>query len=84
MLTGITCVVAFCPELVACLENGTSEVSAYNQTFLGTFAATISFVMSVLSVRAEQFRYWKTDFHKNLITEYFSKICRQNSSLIKI
>jgi len=61
MLTGIRFVVAFCPE---CLENGTSEVSAYNQAFLGVFAATISFVMSVLSVRVEQLRSWKTDFHK--------------------
>jgi len=33
MLTGIRFVVAFCPELVACLENGTSEVIAYDQAF---------------------------------------------------
>jgi hypothetical protein len=44
MLTDISFVVAFCPELVACLENGTSELSAYDQVFLGAFAATISFM----------------------------------------
>jgi len=54
----------FCPELVACLENGTSEVSAYGQTLLGAFAATISFVVSVLSVSVQQLRSWKTEFRK--------------------
>ena len=62
MLTGIRFVIVFCPELGACLENGTSE---YDQAFVGAFAATIS-SLSVLSVRVEQLRSWKTDFHKIL------------------
>ena len=51
MLTGIRCVVASCPELVACLENGRSEVRAYNQAFLSAFAVTISFLICLVRPR---------------------------------
>jgi hypothetical protein len=37
-----------------------------------------------LSVRIEQLGSHWTDFDKNLIFELFSKICRENSSFIKI
>jgi hypothetical protein len=58
--------------------------------FLGAFAklqkATISFIMSVRpSVRPnETIRLPLEWFSRNLILQYFSKICRENSSLIKI
>jgi hypothetical protein len=43
----------------------------------------ISFRSTCPSVRMELGSLW-TDFHKTLILEYFSKICRENSSFIKI
>jgi hypothetical protein len=56
---------------------------------LGAFAklrkATISFVMSVcLSVRVEQFDSHWTDFSEIWYYKIFPKICRENSSFIKI
>jgi hypothetical protein len=59
-------------------------------SFLGAFAklqkAIISFVMSVsLSVRPHRITQLALDeFLRNLIFNFFSKICRENSSFIKI
>jgi len=59
-------------------------------TFLGAFAklrkATISFVMSVrLSVRPHRTaRLPLEGFSRNLVSVYFSKICRKNWSFVKI
>jgi hypothetical protein len=54
--------------------------------FLGAFAklrkATISSVMSVRPSTLIQLGSYWTDFHE--VFEYFSKICRENPSLIKI
>jgi hypothetical protein len=50
-----------------------SEVSAYDQAFLGAFAATISF-LSVLSVRVEQLRSWKTIFIKSDNWVFFENV----------
>jgi hypothetical protein len=64
-----------------------------NKKFLGAFAkflkANVSFVTSVhlsacLPVRIEQGgSYWK-DFHEIWYWSLFSKICRENSSFVKI
>jgi len=46
--------------------------------------ATISFAMSVRpSVRMEQLGSHRTEFHE-ILCHYFCKICRQNSSTVKI
>ena len=59
------------------------------QRFLGAFAklrkATISFVMSVFrSVRTKKTWLPLDWVSLNFISEYFSKICRENSSFVKI
>jgi len=67
------------------------HISRYMR-FLGAFAklrkATISFVMSVcLSVRPSvrmELGSHRTDFHEIRYLGVFSKICRENSSFIKI
>ena len=60
-------------------------------SFLCPFAklrrVTIGFVMPVsarLSVHTEQLGSHWTDFHLGFISEYFSKICRENSSFVTI
>jgi hypothetical protein len=57
--------------------------------FLGAFTKLRNRLLAssptaCLSVRMEQLGSLWTDFHEILILGYFSKICRENSSLIKI
>jgi len=63
-----------------------SEVKkAQELSFLGTLAkfqrVTASFIMSV---RMEQLGFHRTDLHEILYQSIFSKICQENSSVIKL
>jgi hypothetical protein len=77
------------PDYVA-LRSRRQYFSWHILQFLGTFVklpkATVSFVMSVYpSVRPHDTTGLPVDeFSLNLIFEYLSKICRENSTLIKI
>jgi len=63
------------------LEGRGSFVDAFTKLW----KATVSFVRSVCpSVRMEQLGFHWTGFSWNLVFQYFSKICLENSSFIKI
>ena len=80
-----------CGEMLGeSLEDLGDDGRILQNTVLGAFAkslkATISFVMSVrLSVHPHRTTGLPLDeFSWNVIIEYFSKICQENSSFIKI
>jgi len=55
-----------------------------SETFLGTFAKLRKAIISFMSVHRRITRFPLKWFAWNLIFEYFSKICRESSCLIKI
>jgi len=73
--------------LMRCIRHSLTEITVY---FLGALAklrkGTISFVTPVcLSVRPHRTTWLPLyGFSWNLVFEYFSKICRENSRVIKI